>query len=179
MECVNPQKDPFLDLVDDNRLKVVAASSVNLKDYGSATDDHEALRSLSCISFAHNQTSEALVALIVHSGAPISDVSYPSPTEFIIVLVVHIYNCSLNLLLILNSQFSILNIETDIFFWQSEGSSADQMLQPFCADDVQGLVPHLYLEAPHKSGFGSGESTSFEEVHLAFGFFLLDEVLEI
>ncbi|BFI42403.1 protein EFR3 [Marchantia polymorpha subsp. ruderalis] len=112
-------KDPFLDLVDDNRLKVVAASSVNLKDYGSATDDHEALRSLSCISFAHNQTSEALVALIVHSGAPISD---------------------------------------------SEGSSADQMLQPFCADDVQGLVPHLYLEAPHKSGFGSGESTSFEEI---------------
>ncbi|KAL3676460.1 hypothetical protein R1sor_026408 [Riccia sorocarpa] len=112
----SPVKDPFLDLVDDNRLKVV--SSANLKDYGSVGDDHEARRSLSCVSFAPNQTSESLVSLVVHSGAAISDS-------------------------------------------ESSGEIAAKMLQLFCADDIEGLVPQLFLEGPHK---GSGESLSFEEI---------------
>ncbi|KAL2608505.1 hypothetical protein R1flu_027078 [Riccia fluitans] len=112
----SPVKDPFLDLVDDNRLKVV--SSANLKDYGSVADDHEALRSLSCVSFAPNQTSESLVSLIVHSGAAISDS-------------------------------------------ESSGEIAAKMLQLFCADDIEGLIPQLFLEGPHK---GSGDSMSFEEI---------------
>ncbi|KAL2642862.1 hypothetical protein R1flu_010449 [Riccia fluitans] len=63
-------KDPYLELSDDMRLRVVhsPAGYVNVKDYGSAADDRDALNSLSGISFSPDQTSEAFAALIVGSS---------------------------------------------------------------------------------------------------------------
>lgn len=64
------QKDPYLELSDDIRLRVIhsPAGYVNVKDYGTAADDRDALKSLSGISISQEQTPEALAALIVGSS---------------------------------------------------------------------------------------------------------------
>lgn len=65
------QKDPYLELSDDIRLKIVNSPTgyVNIKDYGSAADDRDAYKSFSGISISEEQAPEALAALIVGSSS--------------------------------------------------------------------------------------------------------------
>ncbi|CAM6103913.1 unnamed protein product [Calypogeia fissa] len=66
----NATKDPYLELSDDIRLKIVNSSIgyVNVKDYGSTADDRDAYKSFLGISISEEHTSEALAALIVGSS---------------------------------------------------------------------------------------------------------------
>ncbi|KAG6555111.1 hypothetical protein Mapa_003146 [Marchantia paleacea] len=74
-------KDPYLELSEDIRLKVIhsPAGYVNVKDYGTAADDRDALNSLSGISISQEQTPEALAALIVGSSTVLE------PEDFAVV----------------------------------------------------------------------------------------------
>ncbi|KAL3696176.1 hypothetical protein R1sor_010252 [Riccia sorocarpa] len=74
-------KDPYLELSDDMRLRVVHSPTgyVNIKDYGTAADDRDALNSLAGIAVSPDQSSEALAALIVGSSTVLE------PEDFAVV----------------------------------------------------------------------------------------------
>lgn len=67
-------RDPFLDLLEDLRLKVVASvGSEQAKNYGTPVDDRDALKALSYVSLSPEQTSEALVALVVENSTILAE----------------------------------------------------------------------------------------------------------
>lgn len=75
-------KDPFLDLLDDLRLKVVSSAALGQgKVYGKAIDDRDALRALSSVSLGPEQTAEALAALVVQNSKVLTELDHSAVTE--------------------------------------------------------------------------------------------------
>lgn len=57
--------DPFLQLVDDCKVKAVDTGDHSEKVYGSKEDDEDALKSLSAIEITENLSKEYFAAMIV------------------------------------------------------------------------------------------------------------------
>lgn len=153
------QKDPFLDLLEDLRLKVVASvASGQAKDYGTVLDDRYALHALAYISLGPEQTAEALVALIVQNSRIIAEVSAlraeACNRPFIIDKRVQVCSkaCSCDSISV--------RLQLD------DKAINEKILRPFAPVEVNGMGPNLYLEGPHlvDSPEDSRNSLLFEEV---------------
>lgn len=71
------QVDPFLHLVQDNKLQAVnSGSDCASKVYGSKEDDECALKALSQIKIAEEQTRESFATIIVKSLENLSEVKF-------------------------------------------------------------------------------------------------------
>eukprot|EP00252_Welwitschia_mirabilis_P005917 TRINITY_DN16504_c0_g1_i2.p1 TRINITY_DN16504_c0_g1~~TRINITY_DN16504_c0_g1_i2.p1 ORF type:complete len:988 (-),score=224.29 TRINITY_DN16504_c0_g1_i2:531-3071(-) len=65
--------DPYLELIDDNRLKAVKSKFGPVTPYGSPEDDAAAKNSLSAIKIAEEQSTESLVSLIIRNVGKFSE----------------------------------------------------------------------------------------------------------
>lgn len=71
------QIDPFLHLVQDGKLQAInPGSDCGSKVYGSKEDDEYALKALSQIKIAKEQTRESFAAIIVKSLENLSEVKF-------------------------------------------------------------------------------------------------------
>lgn len=149
------QKDPFLELTDDTRLKVLGHADV--ADYGSVSDDRAAVTSLSKINITADTSNRAIISVLLDSSADLMKV------DSIILLPGLLNFCAVSLPFAAMPVvlFELLSAS------QTEGNAVgEQLLQTF-VPDAFGFGPRLYFDAAHShTPVGSRNSVYFEEVTL-------------
>lgn len=73
INIINPQVDPFLELVDDIRLQTVCIESEK-RSYGSQEDEVAAIKSLSAVELDDKQLKETVISYFMTKFAKLSEV---------------------------------------------------------------------------------------------------------